>query len=87
MAAEVMMGREGGEDMVEEPQAMASVLAELEALLLALICIGICTRNISIPADRLRNRLARVAENDLSPPRSWNICPAASPRWAPPSIR
>lgn len=39
----------------------------LGTLLLALICIGICTRNISIPADRLRNRLARVAENDLSP--------------------
>ena len=39
----------------------------LGTLLLALICIGICTRNISIPADRLRNRLARIAENDLSP--------------------
>ena len=39
----------------------------LGTLLPALICIGICTRNISIPADRLRNRLARIAENDLSP--------------------
>ena len=39
----------------------------LGTLLLALICIGICTRNIFIPADRLRNRLARIAENDLSP--------------------
>ena len=47
----------------------------LGTLLLVLICIGICTRNISIPADRLRNRLARIAENDLSPDPELELLP------------